>query len=186
MVPHNRETMEGIRRILLIGYRATGKSTVGRLLAEALGWHFLDMDQEIKGRIQMDISRFVEERGWEAFRTEEKRLLREILDQRDKGPMVVATGGGVVLHQDLLSKLPQDTLVVWLKATPETIEARMAHDKGTSVNRPPLTQMGSAISEIREVLREREPLYSRFSHVTIQCDTLQPNEIKEKILSHAR
>ena len=179
-------TKEGIKRILLIGYRATGKSTVGRLLAKALGWRFLDMDQELMARIGMDISRYVTEKGWDAFRKQEKELLKEILHEKLQEPVVVATGGGIVLHQDLLSRLPRDTFVVWLKAKAETIEARMAYDQETSSNRPPLTQIGNSIMETREVLRKREPLYSRFSHLVIQCDTLQPSEIKEKILNHAR
>ena len=171
--------------ILLLGYRATGKTTCGKILAKRLGWRFFDMDKALKERFGKNIDEVVEVMGWGAFRAEEKRLLHEILTSPHYEMCVVSTGGGVVLHQELLEKIPPHIITVWLKASPTTIAKRMSLDGNTAKDRPPLTQLSDPISEIQEVLNEREPLYRRFSHMTIDVDGLTPHEISERIARHA-
>ena len=141
--------------IALIGFRATGKSLIGRLLAEALGMELVDMDEELVARLGQDINTWVGKHGWESFREAESELLTALSRRKN---LVLATGGGIVLRADNRKMLKDGFLVVWLKASPETIHSRLVLDPKTSSNRPPLTGL-SLEEEIRRVSEERFPLY---------------------------
>ncbi len=165
------------RKIILTGYRATGKSTVGMLLADKLGWEFIDTDQEIEKREGCSIARMVTGRGWDFFRDLEKELLLELVPAKN---IVIAAGGGAILHQDAWARLMATGLVVRLTADPETICQRLADDSRTEGQRPSLT--GSDIfNEVKSVLTEREPLYRQGSNIEISS-TIPPVEIAENIL----
>lgn len=152
------------RKIILTGYRATGKSAVGKLLADRLDVGFIDMDEVLVGRYG-EIRALVRERGWEYFRAREKELLEELVASRE---VVIATGGGAVLHQEAWRKLKDTGLVVWLTADLETICRRLAADEFSESQRPSLT--GNDIkSEAAKVLAERNPLYREGSHLVIDA-----------------
>lgn len=154
-----------IRKIILVGFRATGKSSVGRLLAAHLGVEFLDMDQLLTVR-HGTISQVVAEHGWDFFRAREKELLRELVD-RPEG--VIATGGGAVLHQELWPPMRETGLVVWLTSTLELICQRLATDPASVSQRPSLT--GRDIrAETATVLAEREPLYRAAAHLAVDSN----------------
>ena len=123
------------RKIILSGYRATGKSTVGRLLAERLNIGFIDMDEVLVAR-HGEISDLVRERGWDYFRAWEKELLEELVASCE---VVISTGGGAVLHQDVWRELKETGLVVWLTADLETICCRLDADSDSGSQRPSLT-----------------------------------------------
>ena len=155
------------RKIILSGYRATGKSTIGRLLAERLNVDFIDMDKVLVER-HGEISDLVKERGWDYFRAREKELLEELVVSREA---VISTGGGAVLHQDVWRELKETGLVVWLTADLETICRRLEMDSVSDSQRPSLT--GRNIKdEAAKVLAEREPLYRKGSHLTV--DSTKP------------
>lgn len=155
------------RKIILTGYRATGKSTIGRLLAERLDVTFIDMDEVLVAR-HGEISDLVKERGWDYFRTREKELLEELVASREA---VISTGGGAVLHKNVWQELKETGLVVWLSADLETICRRLDADAVSDSQRPSLT--GSDIkAEAAKVLAEREPLYREGSHLII--DSTRP------------
>ena len=160
---------EPTRKIILSGYRATGKSTVGRLLAERLNVSFIDMDEVLVAR-HGEISDLVKERGWDYFRAREKELLEELTASREA---VISTGGGAMLHQDVWRQLKETGLVVWLTADLETICRRLDADAVSDSQRPSLT--GSGIkAEAAKVLAEREPLYREGSHLMV--DATRPVE----------
>ncbi len=165
-------------RIVLIGFRATGKTTVGHLLSEALGLPFVDLDTYLEGLFGQSIAQIVEEKGWDYFRTQEKAALKEMASRR---PLVLACGGGAVLHQDEMERLAQDSLVIWLKASKEVLAKRLAQDTKTAAQRPALKGK-DPLCEIEAVLAEREPLYQRFAHIVLDTDQLLPQEVVEKIL----
>jgi len=164
-----------IRKIILVGFRATGKSSVGRLLAAHLGVEFLDMDQVLTSR-HGEISQVVAAHGWDFFRAKEKDLLRELVDLKEG---VIATGGGAVLHQDLWPALRETGLVVWLTSTLELICQRLGSDPASGSQRPSLT--GCDIrAETATVLAEREPLYRAAAHLAV--DSNRPvNEVAGEI-----
>ena len=156
---------EQLRKIILIGYRATGKSTVGRLLAKRLGVSFIDMDEVLVAR-HGEINELVKERGWDYFRAREKELLEELVASRE---VVISTGGGAVLHQDIWPRLKETGLVVWLTADLATICSRLKVDSRSENQRPSLT--GKDIrDEAARVLAEREPLYREGSHLEIDSN----------------
>jgi shikimate kinase len=154
---------EGFRGIRLIGYRCTGKSAVGRRLAERLSWPFYDTDRMIVERIGCTIKTWVEEKGWPAFRLEEKKVIQTIPANR---PAVVALGGGAILDPENRERLREKSLVIWLTADLDTILERMGTDPQNQDNRPSLSEKGGR-EEIEEILMERIPLYQQTAEVTV-------------------
>lgn len=165
--------------IFLIGYRCTGKTTVGKKLATKLGLQFVDTDQMISTDAGMEISEIVASRGWELFRKKEK----EVVSQLSKfGGQVIATGGGVVTVPENQAVMRSSGTVIWLKASPVTIRKRMQADHGTATSRPSLTGQGS-LAEIGEVLIERNPLYARAAQHFLDTDKLSISQVVEKIMA---
>ncbi len=164
--------------LYLIGYRCTGKTSVGRLLAEALAWTFVDMDHELVTEAGIPIEEMVDSRGWKYFREREAQLL-ERLSLATK--QVISTGGGVVTVPENIATMRGSGKVVWLHASPATIAARMEADRTTAGQRPPLHGNDSVV-EIEEVLAERLPLYDEAMHLQVETDDLSVKEVTESIL----
>jgi len=171
-------------KIFLIGYRATGKTTVGKLLSSQLFFEFVDMDKVIEARENTPIREMVDRYGWDYFRNKEYRLLEELILQHNN--LVVATGGGAILHQEIWPKVMAAGMVVWLTADLETICSRLADDPKTTSQRPSLTGNGTA-QEIASVLAERKPLYQAGSHLSIDTGNKTIPEIVETVfLEHKK
>ena len=164
------------KKVILTGYRATGKSTVGRILADKLGWLFMDTDREIEKREGCSIAQMVAEQGWDFFRGLERDILLELVPVQN---IVIACGGGAILHKDAWETLKAVSLVVWLTADPETICQRLAADSRTADQRPALTD-SDIFNEVREVLAQRQPLYRQGSHLEI-ATTIPAAEIADQI-----
>jgi len=166
-----------IMNIYLVGYRCTGKTTVGRWVAEQLGWALFDSDEQIVRTHGMTIQHIVAAQGWEGFRDKEKRVMERICA---KDRCVVGTGGGVVTDPDNISRMQKTGVVFWLKASPETIRQRMKIDHGGPL-RPSLTSTGTG-REVAEVLAQREPLYRRAAEFEIETDGTIPDAVGERII----
>lgn len=164
--------------LYLIGYRCTGKSSVGRLLAEAMDWTFVDMDQELVSEAGIPIEEIVDSRGWKYFRDQESKLLQQLSRATEQ---VISTGGGVVTVPENITIMHGSGKVVWLHASPGTIAARMEADKSTDDQRPPLHGDDSVV-EIEEVLAERLPLYDEAMHLQVETDDLSVEEVSESII----
>lgn len=167
------------KTIVLIGARGSGKSSVGRLLAEKCGFSFIDTDDLICNRAKAPISTIVSQQGWPYLRTLEERTLSEVLGMRS---CVVATGGGAVLHEQVFSRHRQRTWVVWLAADPTVLIERIQRDSRSSQNRPSLTG-ADIVTEFGEIYAARKPLYKRLSHLTINTAYLDREQIVTDILS---
>ena len=164
--------------IFLIGYRCTGKTTVGRKLAARLKRVFYDTDERIVATQRISIARIVADRGWDYFRELEKKCLQDL----SAGPAaVVATGGGIVLHPDNIACMQGSGTVVWLRASPETILDRLQQDPATVDSRPALTRQGLA-EEVKTTLAERKAHYRRAAHLALETDTLEPDELAARIV----
>lgn len=167
-----------VERIVLIGFRATGKTSTGKALAKVLGWDFVDADEEIERAEGKTISEIVESSGWEAFRKLEREYLKRVPEFKR---CVIALGGGAVLHDKEMEKIKDTSFVVWLKASPQEIAKRLSHDSKTSTQRPSLT--GKSVSdEVEKVLRERLPLYQKFSHIEVDTTSASTEEVVSRIL----
>ena len=168
--------------IILMGLRCTGKSTVGRRLAEMLGVPFTDTDEMIEQRTGRLISRIVAEKGWPAFRAEEKAVIRELAGA-DRG--VIALGGGVVCDAENVEVLKANGVFVWLSTRPEAIAARMAKDAAHGAERPSLTGAPS-VNEIQAVMAEREPLYRRLADIVVDTTEIEADRVAEVIRAGLR
>ncbi|MFW5906383.1 MAG: shikimate kinase, partial [Desulfobia sp.] len=123
-------------KILLTGYRATGKSLIGKEVARRLGFAFLDTDREIEKRAGKTIKSMVAEKGWPYFRALEKKLLDDLADREN---MVVASGGGAVMNHNSWQRLRRSAFTIWLSASAGTICSRLAADSKSGDQRPSLT-----------------------------------------------
>jgi len=161
------------QRVILTGFMATGKTTVGKRLVELLRFPFFDTDEMIAAGTGEPIARIFEKMGEAFFRARETEALREALAQ-DR--VVVATGGGAALDPSNRNLLRRSGLWISLNATPEVIEARI----GASELRP-LLGNGNRLATIRRLLKERAPLYREAGH-WIETTDRNLEETVEEIL----
>ncbi len=147
-------------RISLVGMPGCGKSTVGRHLARQLGLHFVDSDAEIERRIGMPIREFFDQHGEPAFRDVEQDVIDD-LTQADGS--LLATGGGAVLRPSNREALHSRTHVFYLRATAEELHRRLRHD-----TQRPLLQVEDPLKRLRELFRDRDPLYRRTAHFVVE------------------
>lgn len=169
------------KNIVLIGYRATGKTSVGKLLAQKLARPFVDSDHAVEKKVGKTIAAMVAAKGWDFFRAEEKAMLLELTKTSEQ---VISCGGGAVLHQDIWPELKETSFVVWLKADIDTICQRLAGDQATEGQRPSLSGQ-DIYTEIKDILKERTPLYAKACHLELDA-TGSLEDIVEKIIHHFR
>ena len=164
--------------ITLIGYRGTGKSTLAAPLAQRLGWEWLDADVELERRAGCSIKDIFATDGEPEFRRRERELLAELL-QRDR--LIVAAGGGAILNDATRRDLRAAGPVIWLQASADTIERRLATDPTTGQRRPNLTAAGGR-TEIERLLAIREPLYRECATIVVDSDAMPPEQLVEQVL----
>jgi shikimate kinase len=163
--------------LALIGFRATGKSTIGRALAQKLGWTFTDMDALLVESFGRDINAWVRLHGWESFREAEAKLLMTLSGRKE---IVLSTGGGVILRSSNREALKRNFDVVWLQASPEAIYSRLKEDPNTTGSRPALTDLPLR-EEIERTILERQPLYHETADYVLDTDFSAPIELTDSI-----
>jgi shikimate kinase len=167
------------RNIVLIGYRGTGKSTIGRILADRLGLPMVSTDEEIVRLAGATIPEIVERHGWDHFRDLESSVIERVTA---RGVQVLDCGGGAVLRVANRERLRENGVVVWLRASVKEIADRIRTDD----QRPSLTGARSFVDEIEQVLKEREPIYQESCHFLMDTDGRHPDEIASTILKELR
>jgi shikimate kinase len=166
-------------KIVLIGYRGTGKSLVGRLLAERLALTYVSMDAQIVQQAQMTIPEIVEKYGWPKFRDMESDVARD-LSSRDN--LVIDAGGGVIERPENIKILGQNARIFWLTASVKTIVLRIQSD----TQRPALVEGKTFTEEVAEVLEKRTLKYKSAAHHAINTDDLTPEAVVDKIIAILR
>ena len=172
-----RSAVEGFgkgMKLILIGYRGTGKTTISDMLSERLRMPVVHMDECWKTVLQNGLLPLWKH-GWEEFRNEESLLIDELAVADN---IIIDTGGGVVVRKRNIDLLKPDSFMVWLKAAPESIAFYIGRD----VNRPSLTGTKSNVEEIIEVLTERTPLYESAADFQIRTDLAPLEECVEQII----
>jgi len=164
--------------IFLIGYRCTGKTSVGKILGKTLKMPFIDADAELVRKNNITITDMVAEHGWEFFRKQERLIIKNLCILKNH---VIATGGGVVLNPDNVQDMKKNNAVIWLKASIKTIQKRIVQDMKTQEQRPALTNK-DLMEEIKETLAFRNPLYKNAADFFINTDQADINEICQKII----
>lgn len=151
-----------------------GKSTVGRELAQRLGFPYLDSDEQVARRTGRSVPELFIERGEAAFRAEEKRALAEAVTSDQ--PVVVSVAGGAVLDPDNRHRLRQGGTVVWLRADLSTLAARVGAGEG----RPLLGDDPAAA--LQRLYEQRRPIYAELADVVVDVDHLSPQHAVDEII----
>lgn len=170
--------MKTTTNVFLVGLMGAGKTTVGRQLAERLGYEFFDSDHEVEKRCGADIPWIFDVEGEAGFRKRERLMIDE-LTRREH--IVLATGGGAVLLEPNRQALRTRGFVVYLRADVERLYRRTARDR----NRP-LLQTEDPRAKLEELLRQREPLYQEIADLTVNTDRGSVNRVVGQILSRIR
>ena len=165
--------------VFLIGYRGSGKSTVAAALSQRLGWPWIDADEQLERRAGKTIKQIFDEEGEQAFRDLEAAVVDD-LARRNRH--IIALGGGAVVREQNRQALGGRGPIVWLKASPEALLARVQTDATTVARRPNLTSHGG-LDEIRKLLSDRIPIYESCADLAIDTENKSPTEIAREIVT---
>lgn len=165
--------------IALIGFMGTGKSVVGKALAEKLGKTLVDTDSVIEIQAGKTISKIFEEEGESEFRKKEKEVVATIAAKKNQ---IIACGGGVVLNKDNIFRLKQSSIMIWLTASPEIITQRISEDGDGR----PLLQGKKTIPEIKSLMLSRKKFYESAADIKIDTSELNIRTLSEQIINKLR
>jgi shikimate kinase len=163
--------------IVLIGYRGSGKTSIGKRLSSDLWMDFVDTDALIVERAGTAIREIFEAEGEEGFRRRESEVIAEVA-ARDN--YVIAAGGGAILKAENVAALKKNGKLVWLKAKPEVLFQHIQADAATDANRPNLTSAGG-LEEVQKVLETRTPLYQAAADVTFEVTYLTIEDAAKRL-----
>lgn len=164
--------------IVLIGYRGSGKTTIGKKLAEKLNREFVDSDDYIEQRTQLSIREIFELCGESYFRHLESEAIKDLSASDGR---VIATGGGAVLRYKNVSNLKSHGVVIFLDVAPDVAYDRITRDPASTRRRPSLTGT-DMLTEIKEQIDFRKPYYLRAADHVIDANKLEPDQIVGEIL----
>jgi shikimate kinase len=164
--------------IALIGFMGTGKTTVGRILAQKLGKEFIELDVLIEKEAGKSISAIFRDDGEIAFREKEIEVTRQIADKKNA---VIACGGGIVLNRINIDRLEKECVIVCLTASPPVILERT----GDGTGRPLLMVKGRA-SRIEQLLKMRQYYYKEAADIMVNTSRLTPEGVVRRILEKVR
>ena len=162
--------------ITLTGFMGSGKTTVGKVLADFLGCPFMDLDDLVVKKAGKSIPDIFAQDGEPAFRLLEAQVLRKTMEKYAESTAVLALGGGAVLAPASAALLHEKTVCIYLRATLETLLARL---EGETAGRP------LADASLADRLAAREPIYEKTAHVIIDTDGLSPDEVADEIIISA-
>ncbi len=169
--------------IYLVGYMGAGKTTAGKLLAEKLGWHFVDLDEAFKEIHGLSTADYIRTYGIEDFRRKEKYVVEDLADQIPFEKIIYATGGGYPCWEDNMDCLRELGTSIYLRWKPEHLAKRLSL---TDLNDRPVLQ-GRTEKELLEFiapqLEAREPFYARANHILDVdiCDELSDERIAQEL-----
>ncbi len=165
----NTPTQKRGHRVYLTGFMGSGKSTIGPILANTLGYGFIDSDKEIERQTGKSVKELFQSHGEEHFRTLERTLLEDL---RTKDYMVISLGGGTIADPVTFAAIRDSGVLVYLKSSPEQLFKRLHH----KTDRPVLVDVsGDRLSE--DALRIRiQELYTQREHFYEQADIIIPTD----------
>ena len=162
--------------IALTGFMGSGKTTVGKVLADFLGCPFMDLDDLVVKKAGKSIPDIFAQDGEPAFRLLEAQVLRKTVEKYADSTAVLALGGGAVLAPSSAALLHEKTVCIYLRASLETLLTRL---EGETAGRP------LADASLADRLAAREPIYEKTAHVVIDTDGLSPDEVADEIIISA-
>ena len=162
--------------IVLIGMRGSGKTTVGKILAQKMGREFIEMDELITRKAGFSIPEIVGKHGWGKFRDIEEEITGEVAG-RDN--IINASGGGVETREKNVAKLKKSGILVWLQASVDTLVNRTGED----ADRPPLGEGRTRREDMEITFKERKPLYQQAADLTINTENKTPEEVADLVIN---
>jgi len=162
--------------IVLIGMRGSGKTTVGKILAQKMGRELIEMDELITRKAGLSIPEIVEKHGWGKFRDLEEEITGEVAG-RDN--IINASGGGVVTGENNIIKLKKSGILVWLQADIDTLVNRTGED----TDRPPLVEGRNQREDMEMTFKERRPLYQQAADLTVNTENKTPEEVADLVIN---
>lgn len=180
-MPQNTETCDRLAiRLFLIGYRGSGKSTVGHGLAERLGWPQYDTDQLVVQKHGLNISSIFQQHGEATFRDWETEAIEHVCQQ--PAPLIASLGGGAPTIERNVQLMQRAGKVVWLSASAEELWRRISADEQTTQQRPDLTSTGGQ-QEVESVLEWRTPIYRQAAELEVNVQQRSISEIVGQIVN---
>lgn len=167
-------------KVILMGYRATGKSSIGRLLSRKLKIPFADTDELVEAATGMPIKELVAREGWDAFRKKETEAIASL---QGTGPGVVATGGGALLSEANRVMLKEMGFMIYLKTPLDTIVERLEKDAREFCSRPQFTSE-NLTAETLAVMAQRVPVYEAAAEYTVDTAGKSIIQVGEDIYGH--
>ncbi|TAL23865.1 MAG: shikimate kinase [Nitrospirae bacterium] len=166
-----------MKNIVLTGFMGTGKTEVGKLVAQKLGYKLIDVDSEIEKEKKMKITEIFKECGEPGFRKIESDVIRRLSDMDNA---VIPAGGGAVLRQENMDNFRRKGVIVCLAASPETILKRTGNDSTR-----PLLQVDDPMKKIKELLELRKPYYEK-ADIMIDTEGKTPLQVAEEIIERVK
>lgn len=170
------DTVTRSAKVYLVGLPGTGKSSVAPLLAPRLGWGFVDTDAQIERVSGLSVAGFFARHGEQAFRIQESRCVKWVAQVPD--PIIVAVGGGAVLELENRVLMAETGIVIWFRATVETLAMRLSKDSSAR----PLLAQGDLRTNLKNLLAERGPYYQEIATLTIDVDDGDCDRITDRVL----
>ena len=164
--------------ITLIGYKGTGKTTVGKILSQKLQKKILSTDEEIRKRTKLTISKYVKKHGWDKFREIECIVLDDMCSLDD---CIIDAGGGIVLRNENVVNIKKSGLVILLTADVKTIASRLKNDKTEEI---PMSRVASVKNYVEKILMEREEKYRMAADYAIDTSSMGPEEVCDLIMHY--
>ncbi|HIE36276.1 MAG TPA: shikimate kinase [Candidatus Omnitrophica bacterium] len=166
-----------MKNIYLVGFMGTGKTTVGKILAEKLNKEFVEMDDVIEERESRSIVDIFAQNGEPYFRNLEKQLLKELAKESD---LIVSCGGGLICDEENSKILKKTGIIFNLVATPLTI-----YERTKKYTHRPLLNVDDPLEKIKELLEKRRPYYEKV-HFNIDTEKFSAEEVAEEIVKIIR
>ena len=166
------------QNIILVGFMASGKSHVGRILSRRIGWPLVDTDREVVNRAGKPIHQIFQEEGETGFRTLESSVISDLCAGSER---IIAAGGGAFVNPDNQQRMLTSGLVFCLSAPAETIHSRVNKGKTSGASVRPLLAGADPLERIQTLLAERAEAYAQ-AHHTIETDSLTPEQVAQDIL----
>ncbi|HEV7300559.1 MAG TPA: shikimate kinase [Tepidisphaeraceae bacterium] len=165
--------------VILIGYRGSGKTSLGRKLADRLWQPFVDSDEQIVAKAGKSIREIFEQDGEPAFRDLESAVVQDLATRQEH---VIGLGGGAVLRPENRAALKAGGhKIVYLRCEPAELHKRISADAATAANRPSLTELGGGLAEIEKLLQQREPIYREVMDVELDVTALSVDEAMARL-----
>jgi shikimate kinase len=165
-----------VKNIVIIGFMAAGKTTIGRELSKKLDFSFIDTDIEIEKNEKMKISDIFEEKGEDYFRNLEAKILKDSINKKN---IILSTGGGIIVKKENIPMLKNIGTVVWLNGDKKTI---IKHLKSSDIDRPLLRDPSTIEEKIDELLSKRYDIYKQICDLEININDKNIQEVTSEIL----